>query len=118
MRLSPRQRPRRLGPTEIRDALKRLRPPPPPNAPRAPSLTLPAKHTPDKRTPHPIPHLPAEIWDALKAACASDLEMAKVLLDAAEVKVMKPDMSVCYDARGFRYELPQYVLADPANLVA
>ena len=60
----------------------------------------------------------AEIWDALKAACSSDTEMAKVLLEAAEVKVMKADMSVCYDARGFRYELPPYVLADPTNIVA
>ncbi|KIY94710.1 Ubiquitin domain-containing protein 1 [Monoraphidium neglectum] len=59
-----------------------------------------------------------EIWDALKAACASDPEMAKVLLDAAEVKVMKADMSVSYDARGFRYELPPFVLADPSNLTA
>ncbi|KAI8473938.1 MAG: hypothetical protein J3K34DRAFT_409715 [Monoraphidium minutum] len=58
-----------------------------------------------------------EIWDVLKAACASDASMAKVLLEAAEVKVMRPDMSVCYDARGFRYELPPFVLADPANLV-
>lgn len=44
--------------------------------------------------------------------------MAKVLLDAADVKVMRADMSICYDARGFRYELPQYVLADPSNLEA
>jgi hypothetical protein len=59
-----------------------------------------------------------EIWDALRAACAADASLAKVLLDAAEVKVTRPDMSVCYDARGFRYELPQYVVADPSNLLA
>jgi hypothetical protein len=41
--------------------------------------------------PPPCPKLQprAEIWDALKAACASDPEMAKVLLDAAEVKVRR-----------------------------
>jgi hypothetical protein len=31
---------------------------------------------------------------------------------------MKADMSVSYDARGFRYELPPFVLADPSNLTA
>lgn len=46
---------------------------------------------------------PAEIWDALKAAVSLDESMAKAVLEAAEVKVMRPDMSICYDARGFRY---------------
>jgi hypothetical protein len=31
---------------------------------------------------------------------------------------MKPDMSVSYDSRGFRYELPPYVLTAPSNLIA
>ncbi|GBF91389.1 hypothetical protein Rsub_04129 [Raphidocelis subcapitata] len=58
-----------------------------------------------------------EIWDVLKAAVASEPALAKVLLEAAEVKVVRHDMSVSYDSRGFRYELPQFVLADPTNLL-
>lgn len=58
-----------------------------------------------------------EIWDALRAAAALDAATARAVLDAAEVKVMRRDMSVSYDARGFRYELPNYVLSDPTNLL-
>ncbi len=40
------------------------------------------------------------IWDALKAACESDLQTAKLILDSAGVVVASDDMSVCYDERG------------------
>ena len=42
----------------------------------------------------------AVIWDALKAAAASDLGTAAVILDSAGIVVSAEDMSVCYDERG------------------
>lgn len=75
---------------------------------RGQNAVKPTRHTAPRR---------AEIWDALRAATGLDPATALVVLDAAEVKVMRPDMSICYDSRGFRYELPQYVLSDPGNLV-
>ncbi|CAI5506167.1 unnamed protein product [Closterium sp. Naga37s-1] len=58
-----------------------------------------------------------EIWDALKAATEGDRSMAQVILESAGVVVDVPDMSVCYDERGAKYELPHYVLSDPINLI-
>lgn len=59
----------------------------------------------------------AEIWDALKAACAADLATSKVILESAGVIVAKENMTVCYDERGAKYELPKYVLSHPVNLI-
>lgn len=56
------------------------------------------------------------IWEALKAACEADLGTARIILDSAGVIVAAADMSICYDERGSKYELPQYVLCDPVNL--
>lgn len=42
----------------------------------------------------------AVIWDALKAACETDVQTARVILDSAGVVVASDDMSVCYDERG------------------
>eukprot|EP00898_Chlorokybus_atmophyticus_P001221 jgi/Chlat1/209/Chrsp1S03123 len=59
-----------------------------------------------------------EIWDALHAAIdAKDLNLAVVILESAGVIVSEPDLSVCYDERGSKYELPNYILRDPANLL-
>lgn len=58
------------------------------------------------------------IWDALKAACeAHDPETMQLILDSAGVIVATEDMSTCYDERGARYQLPNYVLSRPVNLV-
>jgi len=81
-------------------------------SPRTPLIN----HYGRRHAPPPPPRF-AEIWDALKAAATSDdPALSKAVLEAAEVKVMRPDMSVSYDPRGFRYELPPFVLADPSNL--
>ncbi|KAL4441871.1 hypothetical protein ABPG77_003787 [Micractinium sp. CCAP 211/92] len=56
------------------------------------------------------------IWDALKATCEADLETARTILDSAGVIVAAADMSICYDERGRKYELPRFVLCDPVNL--
>ena len=60
----------------------------------------------------------AEIWTALKAACeAPDFDTCKVIIEAADIIVASPNMRVCYDQRGAKYDLPLYVLSDPENLV-
>ncbi|KAK9828429.1 hypothetical protein WJX81_007321 [Elliptochloris bilobata] len=57
------------------------------------------------------------IWDALKAACDEpNPNMAATILDSAGVIVSKADLSECYDAKGFKYELPKFVVAPPQNL--
>ena len=45
-------------------------------------------------------HAIAVIWDALKAAAASDLGTAAVILDSAGIVVSTEDMTICYDERG------------------
>ncbi|EFN57096.1 hypothetical protein CHLNCDRAFT_15068, partial [Chlorella variabilis] len=56
------------------------------------------------------------IWDALRAACEADLETARIILDSAGVIVAAADMTICYDERGRKYELPRYVISPPSNL--
>mmetsp|Transcript_12486 Transcript_12486/g.26927 ORF Transcript_12486/g.26927 Transcript_12486/m.26927 type:complete len:131 (+) Transcript_12486:219-611(+) len=57
------------------------------------------------------------IWDALKAACEAEMATAKLIIESAGVIVASPDMTVCYDERGAKYELPKFVLSDPINVV-
>ncbi|KAG9448196.1 hypothetical protein H6P81_014324 [Aristolochia fimbriata] len=58
-----------------------------------------------------------EIWDALRAAAEADLSLAQAIVDSAGVIVSSADMTICYDERGAKYELPKYVLSEPTNLV-
>lgn len=58
-----------------------------------------------------------EIWSALKAACEADIDTARVILEAAGIIVSVEDMTVCYDERGFKYDLPNYVISAPTNLM-
>jgi len=58
------------------------------------------------------------IWDALKAAVEADLPTACLIVESAGIIVAEEDMSVCYDERGSRYDLPVFVLSDPDNLAA
>ncbi|KAJ3695136.1 hypothetical protein LUZ60_000513 [Juncus effusus] len=59
-----------------------------------------------------------EIWDALRAASEAELSLAQAIIDSAEIIVSNPDLTLCYDQRGGKYELPKYVLSEPTNLVA
>lgn len=52
------------------------------------------------------------------AVNADDVQSAKLILEAADVIVAEPDLSVCYDQKGRKYELPVYVLSEPINLVS
>merc|ERR1711977_104458 len=56
------------------------------------------------------------IWEALKVAVA-DLESAKVILEAADVIIAEPDLSVVYDQKGRKYEIPIFCLSEPINLI-
>ncbi|XP_076948590.1 uncharacterized protein LOC143620892 [Bidens hawaiensis] len=58
-----------------------------------------------------------EIWDALQAAAEADLTLAQTIIESAGVIVQKADLTVCYDERGAKYELPKYVLSAPTNLI-
>ncbi|KAL9257759.1 Ubiquitin domain-containing protein [Drosera capensis] len=58
-----------------------------------------------------------EIWDALRAATEADLSLAQAIIDSAGVIVQNPDLTVCYDERGAKYELPKYALSEPSNLI-
>ncbi|KMS96694.1 hypothetical protein BVRB_8g200000 [Beta vulgaris subsp. vulgaris] len=58
-----------------------------------------------------------EIWDALRAAAEAELSMAQTIIDSAGVIVQNPDLTLCYDERGARYDLPKYVLSEPTNLI-
>lgn len=52
----------------------------------------------------------------MKAACETDMETARLILDSAGVIVAAEDMTIMYDERGNKYELPKYVLSDPVDL--
>lgn len=57
-----------------------------------------------------------EIWTAIKAALAEeDIDTCLVFLQAAEVKVAKPNLTAFYDSRGFLYEVPDWAAADPVE---
>lgn len=58
-----------------------------------------------------------EIWDALRAASEADVTLAQAIVDSAGVIVQTPDLAICYDERGAKYELPKYILSEPTNLI-
>ncbi|XP_020572677.1 ubiquitin domain-containing protein 2-like isoform X2 [Phalaenopsis equestris] len=58
-----------------------------------------------------------EIWDALRVAAESDINLAQTIVDSAGIILANADMTICYDERGAKYELPKYVLSEPTNLI-
>ncbi|CAN1150137.1 Ubiquitin domain-containing protein 1 [Linum perenne] len=60
----------------------------------------------------------SEIWDALRAAAEAEVALAQAIVDSAGVIVQSEDMTICYDERGAKYELPKYVLSEPSNLIS
>ncbi|KAJ0796943.1 putative Ubiquitin domain-containing protein [Helianthus annuus] len=57
-----------------------------------------------------------EIWEALRAATEGNLRNAQKIIDDNKIRLGNPDMSVCYDDRGTRYDLPLFVLSEPTNM--
>ncbi|KAL9233977.1 hypothetical protein vseg_008906 [Gypsophila vaccaria] len=58
-----------------------------------------------------------EIWDALRAAAEAELPLAQTIIESAGIIVQNADLTVCYDERGAKYDLPKYVLSEPTNLI-
>mmetsp|Transcript_43850 Transcript_43850/g.82012 ORF Transcript_43850/g.82012 Transcript_43850/m.82012 type:complete len:145 (-) Transcript_43850:691-1125(-) len=58
-----------------------------------------------------------EIWQALKATTEVDRDMKLQIIESAGIIVQSADMTVCYDERGVKYDLPPYLLALPTNLL-
>eukprot|EP01006_Ploeotia_vitrea_P060640 TRINITY_DN76267_c0_g1_i1.p1 TRINITY_DN76267_c0_g1~~TRINITY_DN76267_c0_g1_i1.p1 ORF type:complete len:294 (-),score=118.41 TRINITY_DN76267_c0_g1_i1:70-951(-) len=61
-----------------------------------------------------------QMWQALKMASeAEDAGTALMIAQSAGLtpyRQDKPDVCYCYDERGFRYEVPMFVLHEPSNL--
>ncbi|CAN6195646.1 unnamed protein product [Urochloa humidicola] len=58
-----------------------------------------------------------EIWDALRVASESEVSHAQAIVEGAGIIVSNADLTLCYDERGAKYELPKYVLSEPTNLI-
>jgi len=63
-----------------------------------------------------------EMWQAIRVSSeAEDVMTSKTILESAGLTALdidKPDCCFCYDERGFRYEIPMYVLQLPRNLIS
>jgi hypothetical protein len=62
----------------------------------------------------------SEIWLALRSAVenASDPELSAAIIEGAAIKPIVPgNLEACYDERGALYEVPNFCLIDPTNLV-
>ncbi|KAF5185694.1 Ubiquitin domain-containing protein, partial [Thalictrum thalictroides] len=57
------------------------------------------------------------IWDVLQHAAEAELIVAQAIVDSNGVTISSADLTTCYDERGVKYELPNYVLSDPTNLI-
>jgi len=59
-----------------------------------------------------------EIWQAVKGALeCEDKETAQLILDAVDVTLPNGNLSLVYDELGNKYEIPNFCLCDPDNLV-
>eukprot|EP01060_Flectonema_neradi_P019833 TRINITY_DN27350_c0_g1_i1.p1 TRINITY_DN27350_c0_g1~~TRINITY_DN27350_c0_g1_i1.p1 ORF type:complete len:144 (+),score=15.99 TRINITY_DN27350_c0_g1_i1:49-480(+) len=62
-----------------------------------------------------------EVWDALKSVLPidqlSDAELARCILEAAEIRFARNSWTEVYDSQGYKYELPAYVISNPQNIV-
>mmetsp|Transcript_31339 Transcript_31339/g.99979 ORF Transcript_31339/g.99979 Transcript_31339/m.99979 type:complete len:148 (+) Transcript_31339:496-939(+) len=63
-----------------------------------------------------------EIWEALKASCecmlTGDMTMARTIVEASGIRVVRPDFTCVYDSLGNKYDLPKYLMSKPSNLVS
>ena len=60
-----------------------------------------------------------EIWNVLKAAsvqASDDIQTARLFVESAGIIVATPHLTVVFDERGAKYDIPQWVLATPANV--
>ncbi|GFY97740.1 ubiquitin domain-containing protein [Actinidia rufa] len=79
----------------------------------------PWKHSP-QITKSQLMQMRDEFWDTAPhygGRKGADLTLAQAIVDSAGVIVQSADLTVCYDERGAKYELPKYVLSEPTNLI-
>jgi hypothetical protein len=57
-----------------------------------------------------------EVWAALRSAIESP-DMRLAILESAEIRLPSQTWTEIYDSRGCKYDLPNYVLSDPINLL-
>ena len=63
-----------------------------------------------------------ETWNSLRVAVElshqNDLSTAQAVLDSAGITIPTGDLGVgCYDERGHRFVVPDFVLAEPSNIL-
>jgi hypothetical protein len=61
-----------------------------------------------------------EVWNALRAAIGAgdkDIKMARTILECAGVILPDGLLTEVYDATGFKYDIPLFILSDPVNLL-
>jgi Ubiquitin-binding domain len=63
-----------------------------------------------------------ETWNSLRVAVElshqNDLPTAQAVLDSAGITIPSGDLGLgCYDERGHRFVLPDFVLSEPANIL-
>ncbi|GFP90211.1 peroxisome biogenesis protein 22 [Phtheirospermum japonicum] len=47
------------------------------------------------------------------AAAEAELTLVQAIVDSAGFIIQNPELTICYDERGAKYELPKYVLSEP-----
>jgi len=58
------------------------------------------------------------MWETLKAVAETgDDELRNSIVQSAGITVPNGDLTECYDELGYKYELPNYILTDPTNLI-
>lgn len=60
-----------------------------------------------------------EMWDAIRAAATqSDVAMQEAIVASAGLFLPNGDLTLVYDERGFRYEIPLFCLSPPSNITS
>uniref|UniRef100_A0A0D9XCQ3 DC-UbP/UBTD2 N-terminal domain-containing protein n=1 Tax=Leersia perrieri TaxID=77586 RepID=A0A0D9XCQ3_9ORYZ len=80
----------------------------------------PWKH-PQPITMSQLSKMREEFWDTAPhyggQKAESEEALAKAIVESAGIIVSNADLTLCYDERGAKYELPKYVLSEPTNLI-
>ncbi|KAJ5074630.1 ubiquitin domain containing 1 protein-related [Anaeramoeba ignava] len=58
-----------------------------------------------------------EIWKTIQASLEmEDKNKAQLILEAADIKIPQ-NILECYDSKGYKYEIPPYLISEPINLI-
>lgn len=53
------------------------------------------------------------VWLYIRQACEADAETAKTILEMAEIKLERENMTLLVDSDGYHYQLPPFMINDP-----